>query len=94
MDNDYEFNAGKENNIVVTYDSKGQVASVVNTFQMGAMPFPIVTTFPDNGGAAGIGAVVAPEAQDDGFAYDLSGRRVGSDAKGIVIKNGKKYIVK
>ncbi|MGN0030136.1 MAG: hypothetical protein ACI35Q_10470 [Marinilabiliaceae bacterium] len=94
MDNDYAFNAEKENNIHVTYDSKGQVASVVNTFQMGAMPFPIVSTFPDKGGSASIGAVVAPEAQNDGFAYDLSGRRVGSNAKGIVIKNGKKYFVK
>jgi len=26
--------------------------------------------------------------------YDLSGRLVGSDAKGIVIKNGKKYVNK
>lgn len=94
MDDDYAFNAGKENNILVKYDSKGQVASVVNTFQMGAMPFPIVTTFPDNSGTAGIGTVVAPKSQDDGIAYDLSGRRIGSNAKGIVIKNGKKYFVK
>ena len=30
----------------------------------------------------------------NGEAYNLSGQRVGKDYKGIVIKNGKKYIIK
>lgn len=96
MDDDYAFNPSKDNNILVKYDSKGQLSAVVNTFQMGAMPFPIVSTFPDseNGGTTGVSTIVAPESLKDGAAYDLSGRRVGSDAKGIVIKNGKKHFVK
>ena len=30
----------------------------------------------------------------NGYTYNLSGQRVGPDYKGIVIKNGKKYVIK
>ena len=30
----------------------------------------------------------------DGFCYNMAGQRVGKDYKGLVIKNGKKYLVK
>ena len=34
------------------------------------------------------------EIRNDGYTYNLSGQRVGPDYKGIVIKNGKKYVIK
>ena len=34
------------------------------------------------------------EIRNDGYIYNLSGQRVGPDYKGIVIKNGKKYVIK
>ena len=35
---------------------------------------------------------VASEANEDGVVYNLAGQPVGDDYKGVVIKNGKKYI--
>ena len=43
------------------------------------------------GGMGGVGDVTTAPRCDDGFTYDLFGRRVNDDYKGIVIKNGKKY---
>ena len=43
---------------------------------------------------AGIDHVKTADQADDGKAYDLSGSRVNERYKGIVIKNGKKYIQK
>ena len=42
----------------------------------------------------GIDHVKTADGASDGKAYDLSGRRVNESYKGIVIKNGKKYIQK
>ena len=42
----------------------------------------------------GIDHVKTADQADDGKIYDLSGRRVNESYKGIVIKNGKKYIQK
>ena len=42
----------------------------------------------------GIDNVKTADRAGDGKAYDLSGRRVNESYKGIVIKNGKKYIQK
>ena len=44
MDGDYAFNSERDNNILVKYDGSN-VESIVNTFQMGAMPFGIFSTF-------------------------------------------------
>ena len=44
--------------------------------------------------ATGIDHVKTADQAGDGKAYDLSGRRVNESYKGIVIKNGKKYIQK
>ena len=51
-----------------------------------------VFTFKFDGGAEGI---ASPEAAPDAAAaYNLFGMRAGHGYKGIVIKNGKKYVVK
>ncbi|MCI5981986.1 MAG: hypothetical protein MRZ71_02940, partial [Bacteroidales bacterium] len=41
-------------------------------------------------------AITTPIADivNDGAAYNLAGQRINNGAKGIVIKNGKKYLVK
>lgn len=48
------------------------------------------------GGATGINSAVAEveSADADAPAYNLAGQKVGANAKGIIIKDGKKYIRK
>lgn len=47
-------------------------------------------------GATGINSAVAEveSADADAPAYNLAGQKVGDNAKGIIIQNGKKYIRK
>lgn len=93
MDKDYEFNPAKDNNILVKYNGTTP-AYIVNNFQMGAMPFPISSTFGKDV-TNGIDTVKANAAKlADGKIYNLSGQLVGEDYKGIVIVNGKKYLKK
>lgn len=93
-DQDFEFNAAKDNNILVVYDGSN-ISSIVNTFQMGAMPFPIKSTF-GNGTANGVEKVEMKNdvKVGDGKMYNLRGQRVDDSYKGIVIMNGKKFLKK
>lgn len=92
MDGDYEFNAQKDNNILVKYNGS-KIADIVNTFQMGAMPFGIVTSF--NSAATGISSVKNDvQKKNDGKMYNLNGQVVSESYKGVVIVNGKKYFKK
>ncbi len=91
MDGDYKFNAEKNNNILVTYNGN-QVSSIVNTFQMGAMPFSIVSTFGNAINA--IQNVKVEKTSSNEVIYNLNGQRVSGSHKGIVIINGKKYLIK
>ena len=40
------------------------------------------------------GTEVSTEADAEGYIYNLQGQRVNGSAKGLYIKNGKKYIKK
>ena len=91
MDADYAFKSDKPNNILVKYNGS-TVEQIVNTFQMGAMPFGIVSTFGNS--STGINGVHVANKHNDGKMYNIAGQRVGNDYKGIVIVNGKKYIKK
>lgn len=91
MDKDYDFNPEKDNNILVKYEGT-TIASIVNTFQMGAMPFGIVSVF--GGTETAICGVAAAKPATDNAVYNISGQRVGDDYKGIVIIGGKKYLRK
>lgn len=42
----------------------------------------------------GINSITTDAADANAPAYNLSGQRVGKNAKGVLIKNGKKYVVK
>ena len=44
--------------------------------------------------ATGIQEIVSPGRDDDAPCYNLSGQRVSPDTKGIIIRNGKKFINK
>lgn len=92
MDGDFEFNSAKDNNILVKYDGS-KITDIVNTFQMGAMPFGIVSSF--NSAATGISSVKNDvQKKNDGKMYNLNGQVVSESYKGVVIVNGKKYFKK
>ena len=95
MDKDYEFAAEKPNNILVKYEGSN-VSSIVNTFQMGAMPFGIVSVF--SGATTSINDITTTPHQHitttPAAQYNLAGQRVDNSYKGIVIVNGKKYLRK
>lgn len=52
------------------------------------------TTIAINGEDTGISEVRANKAAADNKAYNLAGQQVGKEYKGLIIKNGKKYINK
>lgn len=84
---DYTFSVGS---ILVKLKDDKEV-SVVNTFQPGTMPFPIVSTFP------GVFATAISGIKDDGTrtgdaAYSITGQKVAAYRRGITIVNGKKYL--
>ena len=45
-----------------------------------------------NGGSSGITEITTSTSSADAPVYNLAGQRVGKDAKGILIQNGKKFI--
>lgn len=92
MNGDFEFNSAKDNNILVKYNGS-KITDIVNTFQMGAMPFGIVSSF--NSATTGISSVKNDvQKKNDGKMYNLNGQVVSESYKGVVIVNGKKYFKK
>ena len=57
--------------------------------KMGFYGFKYVT-----GTSTGISDIQAPKSSKDGATFNLLGQKVANDAKGVVIKNGKKFINK
>lgn len=90
MDGDYSFNNTKDNNILVKY-SGNNITDIVNTFQMGAMPFAIVSKFDTQSTDI---TSIKNNRTNDGKMYNLQGQEVSESYKGIVIVNGKKYLKK
>lgn len=95
MDKDYDFATDKDNNILVKYEGNN-VSSIVNTFQVGNMPFGIVSVF--SGATTSIDDITTTPSHDlnttPSQQYNLAGQRVDNNYKGIVIVNGKKYLRK
>lgn len=95
MDKDYDFATDKDNNILVKYEGN-DVSSIVNTFQVGTMPFGIVSVF--SGATTSIDDITTTPSHDlnptSSQQYNLAGQRVDNNYKGIVIVNGKKYLRK
>lgn len=95
MDKDYDFATDKDNNILVKYEGNN-VSSIVNTFQVGTMPFGIVSVF--SGATTSINNITTTPSHDfnttSSVQYNLAGQCVDNNYKGIVIVNGKKYLRK
>lgn len=95
MDKDYDFATDKDNNILVKYEGNN-VSSIVNTFQVGTMPFGIVSVF--SGATTSIDDITTTPSHDlnttPSQQYNLAGQSVDNNYKGIVIVNGKKYLRK
>lgn len=95
MDKDYDFATDKDNNILVKYEGNN-VSSIVNTFQVGTMPFGIVSVF--SGATTSINNITTTPSHNlnttSSQQYNLAGQRVDNNYKGIVIVNGKKYLRK
>ena len=95
MDKDYDFATDKDNNILVKYEGNN-VSSIVNTFQVGTMPFGIVSVF--SGATTSINNITTTPSHNlnttPSQQYNLAGQRVDNNYKGIVIVNGKKYLRK
>ena len=54
----------------------------------------ICPTVAPTSSASGISEITSDEAAKNAPVYNLAGQRVGKNAKGVLIKNGKKYVVK
>lgn len=92
IDGDYPFNPEKDNNILVKFDGDC-VVDIINTFQMGAMPFGVETRFgAPTGESQSVIVTTRPDA-DDTVDYSLDGLRLeGRNALPVVIRGGKKYL--
>lgn len=55
---------------------------------------PVFYSINIGGGTTGIGQVEVEKAAENGAIYNLAGQRVDASYKGVVIKNGKKYVNK
>ncbi|MCH5240658.1 MAG: hypothetical protein J1F38_10575 [Muribaculaceae bacterium] len=53
---------------------------------------PEVAFGPGFGMEAGVGSLIADPANENAPVYNVLGQKVGADAKGILIQNGKKFI--
>lgn len=73
------------------------IKNVASGFYLGApmsetaINWTISTTLPET---TGIATVAAKSNAADGKIYNIAGQRVANNYKGIVIKNGKKYMIK
>lgn len=94
-----EFTQNKKGENIIAEKSNGTVTFSVaegGTYyvlaagtRMGFYGFKYVT-----GTSTGISDIQAPKSSKDGATFNLLGQKVANDAKGIVIKNGKKFINK
>lgn len=55
---------------------------------------PVFYSINIGGGTTGIGQVEVEKSAENGAIYNLAGQRVDASYKGVVIKNGKKYVNK
>ncbi len=95
LDGTFALDAGSEGthsqNIKVSYT--GSDVTIENAFQPGAMPFAIKSTFSTASSTTAVSPVNAAAKQSN-LTYNIYGQRVGKNTKGIVIRDGKKYLVK
>ena len=89
MNDNYPMNTGTQDILVVF---EGRQAIITNNFKPGNMPFPICSTFPGSTEAS-ISSINRVQPNEDSL-FNLVGQRVNRNAKGLLIKGGKKYFSK
>lgn len=76
----------------ITLKIEGSKLTVTNNLCPGKMPVgDVAETFEGTASASGIGTATA-EPGETTATYNMSGMTVSSDARGIVIRGGKKYV--
>jgi hypothetical protein len=81
-----------EKNVYPIISVSAKKGDVVVTFPVGSMNF---YGFEFVSGTSGIQQTIAPaKVIENNVIYNLAGQKVNESYKGIVIKNGKKYIQK
>ncbi len=76
--------------VAQTYNYTGEAATIIlGSANSGVNIYAIYVTY----GSSGIQNVIKP-AIENGIRYNLAGQRVDENYKGVVIMNGKKYVVK
>lgn len=88
--------------VTMSIDDKDTEKSVFPVVSVAAKQGDVVITYPTNGiniygielvsGTTSISNVNTFEASSDSATYNLAGQQVSDSYKGIVIKNGKKYV--
>ncbi len=98
FDGDYALAAAGQENILVQIVDKNAI--ITNNFKAGNMPFPIVAIM-DQTLPTGIDTVKRSDSRGQGFedgglgeTYNLQGQRVNAATRGIVVRNGKKYVIR
>ncbi len=82
-----KFKVGYTPNTESAMDYTGILIAYNNQIELAPTVEPTATS-------TNISAITADSADADAPVYNLAGQRVGKNAKGVLIKNGKKYVVK
>ena len=91
MDNDYTVTKQGYVTVTLTDDSR---ASIANNFQPGSMPFPIAAAFNGQATATGIQSPALAGSEHTNRVFPISGMPADHATRGIVIRNGRKFIAK
>lgn len=80
-----KFKLGYTPNTTSAMDYTGILIPYNSNIELAPTVMPVTTS---------ISGIKADASANDAPVYNLSGQRVGKNAKGVLIKNGKKYVVK
>lgn len=80
----------EQNSFTCNYTDEGSNTIYIYSLKSGINIYDIKVTYT----TTGISSVKTAETVADGATYNLAGQKVSADYKGVVIKNGKKFINK
>lgn len=87
---DISYDANEIKSFTVKYNQNKAAKILIYSGKSGINIYDI--KFTPASGTNGISNISAAAAKMDGKTYNMAGQEVSSSAKGIVIKNGKKYV--
>lgn len=86
--------AGKWTTFKVTITGTGSVAVTLTPAKRLFLDEVLAVDPNTTTGIKSLTTAPSPKGEGNGYLYNLNGQRVGKDYKGIVIKNGRKYLMK